>query len=111
MRRVAGRPYGDFDVAAFRRRMAAQWGVGEDQLAINVSVASNDDDLGAAESPNLAAFSTALNTSVVAISNLYRSFCVAPAPHLCRARVALGQCTPRPFGWHKKLPRDPRTIQ
>ena len=73
----------DLDIGSFRRRMASQWGVSADELQLNVdelplnvSIASSS----AADSPALASFSRELNVTVLAMSNLYRSFCLAPAP-------------------------------
>ena len=66
-----------FNAAAFRRRMSNRWNVAEDQIAINVSLATND-TAGLAQNPNFDDFATSLNVDVIAISNLYHSFCVQP---------------------------------
>ena len=41
--RVPGRPLGDFDAAAFRRRLAAEWSVQPEQLRLSVALASASD--------------------------------------------------------------------
>ena len=67
-----------FDQGAFRRRMAQAWSVPTDQIALNVSVSTTNTSVAAVDSPTLASFSTQVNASVIAISNLYHSFCVEP---------------------------------
>ena len=63
-----------FDQGAFRRRMAQAWSVPTNQIALNVSVSTTNTSVAAVDSPTLASFSTQVNASVIAISNLYHSF-------------------------------------
>ena len=69
-----------FDEATFHRRMAAQWGVPAESLAINVSVASLVVNITPPGSQTVDRFREAFNVSLLAISDLYHSFCVEPAP-------------------------------
>ena len=67
--------------AQYRRRVAELMNVPEHETILNVAIATSGESIaGAAESPNLAAFETNVNADVLAVSNIYHSFCIAPAP-------------------------------
>ena len=72
----------DFDSPAeqHRRRLSELWNIPETEILLNISVATANDTLAAADAPALGAFANYVNASVVSISNLYQSFCVEPMP-------------------------------
>ena len=71
----------DFDEQSFRRMLAVQMGVPPWDLVINVSIATDNATLATEDvNPALVSFSSLVNTSILKISSLYHSFCVAPAP-------------------------------
>ena len=61
-----------------RRRLSELWNIPETDILLNISVATGNDTLAAADAPALGAFANYVNASVVTISNLYQSFCVEP---------------------------------